>query len=343
MSRACLQPRDLPSGPAASSESIPSPSTRLHGEQGWATARNVIEKVPLHCRSLGVDHVWFNPFFPHRARDNGCDISDYRAVTPPWAPWRTSTARRRARGEGIGVIPGWGPPATHLHRPQWFPARLAGDLLGHYIPAPRPKEDREPATNWVSKFSGPAWEAAGDTDHYYLHLFDHAPRLTSTGTAAVPFPGHKDRQLLARSGGARSFRFDVINLIGRTRSCVTPRAPFDRASMCTDPLVHDLRELAAFSASGPTRPVSPSEGEMSGTIPNLRGLLAPREPRASMVFQLPTTSKVDYDQGHKWTDIPPPTCPPSSGSSSDGPGHAGGQVERPVLEQPRPAQALTFR
>ncbi|WP_413926974.1 alpha-amylase family glycosyl hydrolase [Clostridioides sp. ZZV15-6383] len=34
------------------------------------------------------------------------------------------------------------------------------------------KKDNRPPTNWKSKFGGSAWAKFGDTDKYYLHLYD---------------------------------------------------------------------------------------------------------------------------------------------------------------------------
>ena len=48
---------------------------------GVGDLRGIIEKVP-YIASLGVDMVWFNPFFVSPQRDNGYDIADYRAVNP---------------------------------------------------------------------------------------------------------------------------------------------------------------------------------------------------------------------------------------------------------------------
>ena len=47
----------------------------------YGDLRGVIEKVP-YIASLGVDMVWFNPFFASPQNDNGYDISDYYAINP---------------------------------------------------------------------------------------------------------------------------------------------------------------------------------------------------------------------------------------------------------------------
>ena len=48
---------------------------------GVGDLRGIIDKVP-YIASLGVDYVWFNPFYPSPGHDNGYDISDYCAVNP---------------------------------------------------------------------------------------------------------------------------------------------------------------------------------------------------------------------------------------------------------------------
>ena len=35
-----------------------------------------------YLKTLGVDYIWLNPFFPSPQRDNGYDVADYCAVDP---------------------------------------------------------------------------------------------------------------------------------------------------------------------------------------------------------------------------------------------------------------------
>lgn len=48
---------------------------------GVGDLRGIIDKIP-YLKELGVDMVWLNPFYPSPQRDNGYDVSDYRAVNP---------------------------------------------------------------------------------------------------------------------------------------------------------------------------------------------------------------------------------------------------------------------
>ena len=270
---------------------------------GVGDLRGVIEKVP-YIASLGVDHVWFNPFFPSPGRDNGYDISDYRAIDPAMGTMEDFDELVAALAErGIGVILDMVLNHTSTAH-EWFQRALAGDPVyqDYYILRPA-KEDGSLPTNWVSKFGGPAWERFGDTDHYYLHLFDrtqadlnwHNPAVRAQAAGIVNF---------WRERGVRGFRFDVINLIGKDEELRdAPPGTDDRAMYTDGPLVHDyLRELAAASFGADKAGIT--VGEMSSTtIEACVGYSRPENHELSMVFSFHHL-KVDYDQGRKWTDVP---------------------------------------
>ena len=270
---------------------------------GVGDLRGVIEKVP-YIASLGVDHVWFNPFFPSPGRDNGYDISDYRAIDPAMGTMEDFDELVAALAErGIGVILDMVLNHTSTAH-EWFQRALAGDPVyqDYYILRPA-KEDGSLPTNWVSKFGGPAWERFGDTDYYYLHLFDrtqadlnwHNPAVRAQAAGIVNF--WRDR-------GVRGFRFDVINLIGKDEELRdAPPGTDDRAMYTDGPLVHDyLRELAAASFGADEAGIT--VGEMSSTtIEACVGYSRPENHELSMVFSFHHL-KVDYDQGRKWTDVP---------------------------------------
>ena len=70
---------------------------------GVGDLRGVIEKV-AHIASLGVDMVWFNPFFVSPQRDNGYDIADYYAIDPAMgtmADFEELVAALDAHGVGV--------------------------------------------------------------------------------------------------------------------------------------------------------------------------------------------------------------------------------------------------
>lgn len=206
---------------------------------------------------------------------------------------------------------------------EWFQRALAGEQRNRDYFYLRPaREDGSPPTNWVSKFSGSAWSpftSALATDpeaarvavsdqsapvEHYLHLFDpgqadldwHNPEVRARAAEVVNF---------WRSHGVHAFRFDVINLIGKTEPLQDAPAAVDDRIMYTDgPLVHEyLRELnrASFGVD----PESVTVGEMSST--SLEACVkysAPEREELSMVFNFHHL-KVDYEDGQKWTRMRP--------------------------------------
>lgn len=279
---------------------------------GTGDLRGVVEKVP-YIASLGIDYVWLNPFFPSPGRDNGYDVSDYCAVDPAMGTLADVDELIAALGEhGIGLMVDM--VLNHVSTEhEWFRRALAGEQRYRDYFYLRPaRADGSLPTNWVSKFGGPAWAPFGPVDdegrplggEYYLHLFDHGqadldwhnPEVRARAAEVVNF--WRDR-------GVRAFRFDVINLIGKTEPLAdAPEGTDDRAVYTDGPLVHDyLRELAA--ASFGAAPEAVTVGEMSSTsIAACVEYTRPENHELSMVFNFHHL-KVDYAQGRKWTLMEP--------------------------------------
>ena len=71
---------------------------------GIGDLRGIIDNIP-YIASLGVDYVWFNPFFPSPQRDNGYDISDYCSIDPAMGTMEDFDELVAAlESHGIGVM-----------------------------------------------------------------------------------------------------------------------------------------------------------------------------------------------------------------------------------------------
>ena len=93
---------------------------------GVGDLRGIIEKVP-YIASLGVDMVWFNPFFVSPQRDNGYDIADYRAVNPALGTMEDFEELVAALdAHGIGVMLDMVLNHTSTQH-EWFQRALAGE------------------------------------------------------------------------------------------------------------------------------------------------------------------------------------------------------------------------
>ncbi|MFF9869846.1 glycoside hydrolase family 13 protein [Streptomyces sp. NPDC013953] len=133
-----------------------------------------------HLASLGVDALWFTPWYPSPMADGGYDVADYRGVDPLFgtlaeAEELIEEARRRGLRTIVDVVP------NHVSRDHpWFRAALAAPpgsaerALFHFRPGRGP-DGRLPPNNWVSEFGGPAWTRVtgpdGSPGEWYLHLF----------------------------------------------------------------------------------------------------------------------------------------------------------------------------
>ena len=270
---------------------------------GVGDLRGVIEKIP-YIASLGVDMVWFNPFFVSPQADNGYDVADYYGIDPEMGTMADfEELAAGLRDHGVDVMLDMVLNHTSTEH-EWFQRALAGEreYQDYYYLRP-PAPDGGLPNNWVSKFGGPAWEPFGDTGLYYLHLFDptqadlnwHNPRVREELADVVEF---------WRGKGVRGFRFDVVNLIAKPLDL--PSAPLgtDDRAMYTDgeQVTEWLRERAGRSFGRDAECVT--VGEMSSTsIERCIQYSHPEHGALSMVFSFHHL-KVDYLGGRKWTRAP---------------------------------------
>jgi alpha-glucosidase len=129
-----------------------------------------------YLAELGVDAIWFNPWYPSPMADAGYDISDYRSIDPVFGTLADADAViSEAHALGlriiIDVVPNHGsdqhpwfrealaaPPGSPAREKFWFrPGRGAHGEL--------------PPNDWQSLFGGSAWTRTGEQGEWYLHLF----------------------------------------------------------------------------------------------------------------------------------------------------------------------------
>jgi alpha-glucosidase len=133
-----------------------------------------------YLAELGVDAIWFNPWYPSPMSDAGYDISDYRGVDPVFGSLADSGALiAAAHALGLRIIIDVVPNHCSSAHP-WFLAALAADPGSAererfwFRPGRGPGGDLPP-NNWQSIFGGPAWTRVTSPDgtpgEWYLHLF----------------------------------------------------------------------------------------------------------------------------------------------------------------------------
>jgi alpha-glucosidase len=140
-----------------------------------------------YLRDLGVDAMWFTPWYASPMADGGYDVADYRAIDPAFGTLAEAEALiGEALQVGIRTIIDVVPNHVSDQHP-WFQAALAAgpgstERARFWFHPGRGSLGDEMPTNWPSNFSGPSWTRTtnpnGSPGEWYLHLFSaHQPDL----------------------------------------------------------------------------------------------------------------------------------------------------------------------
>ncbi|WHZ33137.1 alpha,alpha-phosphotrehalase [Desemzia incerta] len=268
---------------------------------GVGDLRGVIEKIP-YLAGLGVDMLWLNPFFISPQNDNGYDVANYTEIDPLFGTMADfDELVSKAKEKGMGLMLDMVLNHTSTEH-EWFQKALAGEkkYQDYYI-LREAKEDGSLPTNWVSKFGGPAWAKFGDTDQYYLHLFDvtqadldwRNPEVREEMFKIVNFWLEK---------GVTGFRFDVINLIGKDEVLLDAEDGVGKGRYTDRPIAHEFLHELNQRTFGRYEDIM-TVGEMSSTtVPNGVQYSNPENEELSMIFSFHHL-KVDYENGEKWTKV----------------------------------------
>ncbi|MGX7091272.1 alpha,alpha-phosphotrehalase [Hutsoniella sourekii] len=271
---------------------------------GMGDIQGVIQSLD-YLERLGIDMIWLNPFYPSPQYDNGYDISDYTAVDPRYGTLEdVDQLIQEADKRGIGIMLDMVLNHCSTYH-DWFQKALAGDKYYQDFFYLKPaKPDGSLPTNWESKFGGPAWEPFGETDLYYLRLYDlhqadlnwHNPHVRQALYEVVRF--WLDR-------GVKGLRFDVLNVIGKVDfvDSQEPGSAQEKALYTDTPIVHEWVQELKRETFGQYEGIV-TVGEMSSTsVAEGIKYTAPQREELDMIFSFHHL-KVDYQEGDKWTQMP---------------------------------------
>ncbi len=125
-----------------------------------------------HLAELGIDAIWFTPWYPSPMDDGGYDVADFREIDPLFGTLAEAEAliveaHERGMRVIIDIVPNH---CSDEHR--WFTAALAA---GPGSPERqrfwfRPGRGDGPPNNWKSRFGGSAWTQVPDGE-WFLHLY----------------------------------------------------------------------------------------------------------------------------------------------------------------------------
>ena len=148
---------------------------------GHGDAAGVRQHLP-YLVELGVDALWFSPFYRSPDNDGGYDVADYRDIDPRFGTLAEVEALvQDAHALGLKVLIDLVPNHTSSEH-RFFQAALktapGSPEWARYHVLPGRGEHRElPPNNWRCVFTGDAWSPILDDDgaptgYWYLHLFD---------------------------------------------------------------------------------------------------------------------------------------------------------------------------
>jgi oligo-1,6-glucosidase len=254
-----------------------------------------------YVAELGVDVLWLSPVYPSPQDDNGYDISDYQDIDPVFGTLEGFDALLgEVHERGMRLIMDLVVNHTSDEHPWFLESRASRDS---------PKRDwywwRAQPNNWISAFSGPAWELDEATGEYYLHLFSRRqPDLNWENPDVRAAIYAMMNWWLDR--GIDGFRMDVINKISKTPGLPdgVPGAGgrLGAEQYVSGPRIHEfLQEMHREVFEG--RDALLNVGEMPDvTLEEARLFTDPARRELDMVFQF---EHVNLDQrGSKWNSFP---------------------------------------
>jgi alpha-glucosidase len=223
---------------------------------GIGDLAGVLARLP-YLRELGVDALWFNPWYPSPLADTGYDIADYRSIDPAFGTLEEAEQLiAEARALGIRTIVDIVPNHVSDQHP-WFQAALAS-------PPGSPERDRFwfrpgkgadgelPPNGWQSIFGGPAWTRIDDGE-WYLHLF--APEQPDLNwTHSDVWAEHEDILKFWFDRGVAGVRIDSAALLVKDPALAEEtgqNAPGDHPFTDRDELHEIYRRWRAIADSYP--------------------------------------------------------------------------------------------
>ncbi len=182
---------------------------------GIGDLRGIIEKLD-YLKELGVDAIWLSPIYDSPNDDNGYDIRDYHKIMEEFGTMEDfDELLEKVHAKGMRLIMDLVINHTSDEH-EWFKKALEdedSEYRDYYYFRKDDGNKKEP-NNWVSFFSGPAWNYYEESDSWALHLF-------SKKQMDLNWENPKVRDELVKminwwlDKGVDGFRMDVINYISK--------------------------------------------------------------------------------------------------------------------------------
>jgi len=188
-------------------------------------------------KELGIDAIWFSPFFTSPQKDAGYDVSNYTDIDPRFGTLADFDALlAKAHAHGIRIIIDLVPNHSSDQHPLFQAALRAskGSPERDMYVFREGKDAKTPPNNWQSVFGGPAWTQVED-GQWYLHLFDSSqPDFNWANPKVEQFFHDVLRFWFDR--GVDGFRVDVAH------------------SLVKDPALPDIEEVSSSMTGSDSAP-----------------------------------------------------------------------------------------
>lgn len=148
---------------------------------GIGDLQGIISKLD-YIKNLGVETIWFSPFFPSPQEDHGYDVQDYRDIDSEYGTMKDfDELLQQIRARDMKIVLDMVLNHTSSQHP-WFKESASSKV--------NPKRDwyiwhdgrkpngKKPPNNWKSMTGGPAWKYFENTDQWvYFHFLPFQPDL----------------------------------------------------------------------------------------------------------------------------------------------------------------------
>jgi len=272
---------------------------------GVGDLRGIIEKLD-YLQELGVNAIWFSPFFKSPQGDHGYDVSDYYDISPEYgtiADFHELIKEIHARD--IKMILDLPLNHTSIEHP-WFKESASSKdnpKRDWYIWRDGKKPGGEaPTNNWKAIPGGSAWRYFENTDQWvYFHFLPFQPDLNYRNPAVKEAMFNVLRFWLDK--GVDGFRLDILHAIYEDEQLMDDSfswavLPSDRttASLFTAHK-HDLNLPETYDFAMELREIvdeyKPERfllGEVFGSIEELQKYYGPENNGLHLVFLFEFTS-----------------------------------------------------
>ena len=250
-----------------------------------------------YLKDLGVDVLWLSPFFASPMRDNGYDISDYRAINPEFGTMEDfDRLLEQAHNLGLKIVIDLVVNHSSDEHPWFRESRSSKNSSKRDYYFWRDGKNGGPPNDWKAWFGGPTWSLDEKTGQYYLHCFSpYQPDLNWENPDLRAEIYNMMRWWLDK--GIDGFRLDAISFISKPLSFPDGIA---KQLLPNGPRIHEfLREMRREVLS---RYDIMTVGETGGVTPEDAVQYAGADgSELNMVFQF---EQVELDGGEtfKWND-----------------------------------------